>query len=291
MTKCVLMAVRSTSSATTWFPQHHARDVYISLLSHEPSVPPYLLSAALLRRAMTDVSRVMYIRDSKQSLSVLLQKSLIGDAFWNELLEAEKELEAEIKEVVEEAATFSPEWGRYIFAQASDMLQHERFKDTVKSLPTPLPKVQLRAGPVPPGAAQGQPLPPQLQQQLQQQQLQQQQGPPMTEEEKQNLMKERMAEYKAKMTPEQFAQLKSLADLHKAKMAAREQQSGAAPQGTSAPPAAAAAAAAGATKAGDGQDSSEGEDEPKGTPSGSASSTPSKSKVRLFSCLQRCLHH
>lgn len=131
----------------------------MSLLSHEPPLPPHVLSAALLRRAVTDVDRVVQIRDAKAALSTLLQKSLIGDAFWNEFLEAEKELEAEIREVVEEANTFNPNWGKFIFAQASDIAQHEKFKNTAKELSTPLPRVQLVQqqpnGQPPQGAAAG----------------------------------------------------------------------------------------------------------------------------------------
>lgn len=104
-------------------------------------MPSHILSAALLARAMTDVDRIVQTRDSKTALSSLLQKSLIGDSFWNEFLEAEKELEAEVREVMEEANTFNPNWGKVIFAQASDMVQHNKFKNVVKDLSTPLPQV------------------------------------------------------------------------------------------------------------------------------------------------------
>jgi translocation protein SEC66 len=98
------------------------------LLSHDPQPPTHILAAALMRRAMTDVQRVLQIRDSKQALGALLQKGLIGDDFWNQFQEAEKELEAELTELVQEANTFRPNWGQSIFAQANDMVNHQRLK-------------------------------------------------------------------------------------------------------------------------------------------------------------------
>lgn len=70
----------------------------------------------------------MAVRDSKVALQTLLSKGQIGDDTWNHLLETEKELEAELLEVVGEANHFRPGWGNIIFAHASDMLQHEKNK-------------------------------------------------------------------------------------------------------------------------------------------------------------------
>jgi translocation protein SEC66 len=117
-----------------WFPQHVARDAYVSLLSHPTPVPNNVLIAALLRRAMTDVERLWAIRDSKQALSNLLQRGQIGDELWTRFQEAEKELEAEILEVVEEANSFRQNWGQTIFTQASDMVQHDKIKEIFSNI-------------------------------------------------------------------------------------------------------------------------------------------------------------
>jgi translocation protein SEC66 len=78
---------------------------------------------------MMDVERLWTIRDSKQALSNLLQRGQIGDELWTRFQQAEKELEAEVLEVVEEANSFRENWGQTIFAQASDMVQHEKVKE------------------------------------------------------------------------------------------------------------------------------------------------------------------
>lgn len=107
-----------------WFPPHKSRDLYISLLSLEPPPPRPILVAALLRRAMDDVRLIWAVRDAKASLTTLLQRGQIGDELWERFLLAEKELEREIVEVVEEANTFAPGYGQQIFGAASDMVRH-----------------------------------------------------------------------------------------------------------------------------------------------------------------------
>lgn len=77
---------------------------------------------------MTDVSRVVKIREDKPALQNLLQKGSIGDDLWNSLLQAEKELEAEIMEVVAEANTFVEGWGTLIFQTAGETLANEKMR-------------------------------------------------------------------------------------------------------------------------------------------------------------------
>ena len=48
---------------------------------------------------------------------------------------AEKELEAEIVDVVSEANTFREGWGQIIFATASEMAMAEKTRDVVMSIP------------------------------------------------------------------------------------------------------------------------------------------------------------
>ena len=88
---------------------------------------------------MGDVHRVMRLREDKPALQALLQKGSIGDDLWNSLLAAEKELEAEIVEVVAEANTFVEGWGQIIFETASQMIANEKMRTMFESTP------QLRA--------------------------------------------------------------------------------------------------------------------------------------------------
>lgn len=176
--------------------------MYQSLVEASASgkkVPDEILKAALLARAMTDVKRIVQMRDDKQALGVLLQKGSIGDETTARFALAEKELEAEILDVVSEANTFREGWGQIIFPTASEMVTHMKHKDVYHAIPEerkkqvaaltamgkPVPKPTITLPPLftppgtqvtvqgPPGAQQQQ----QQQQQAQQQQQQQQQIP------------------------------------------------------------------------------------------------------------------
>lgn len=125
-----------------WFPSHPERDVYISLLQLDPPAPEALLKAALLRRAVADVRRILAFREDKTALQALLQKGSIGDDLWNAFLAAEKELGAELAEVVNEANTFREGWGQFIFQSASEMVNNIKTHDLYMSIP----KMKAEAG-------------------------------------------------------------------------------------------------------------------------------------------------
>jgi translocation protein SEC66 len=93
------------------------------------------LKAALVRRAIADVQRILRIREDKPALQNLLQKGSVGDDLWNSLLAAEKELEAEIVEVHAEANTFVEGWGQVLFQTASEMLANEKTRAIVEQMP------------------------------------------------------------------------------------------------------------------------------------------------------------
>lgn len=90
-----------------WFPPHLQRNIYLSLLHLEPEpgtpkVPDSVLKAALLRRATEDIHRIVQIRNAKQALQVLLQRGSVGDDLWQRFQRAEKEIEEELRDVVNE---------------------------------------------------------------------------------------------------------------------------------------------------------------------------------------------
>ena len=119
-----------------WFPSHPERDIYISLLQQtDPAASEALLKAALLRRAVANVSRAFRVREDKVALSNLLTKGSIGDDLWNSFLSAEKELEAEIYEVVTEANSYVEGWGSIIFQSASEILQNEKYREIFINIP------------------------------------------------------------------------------------------------------------------------------------------------------------
>lgn len=93
-----------------------------------------MLKSALLVRATADVKRIWRIKEDKQALASLHQRGLVGDDTMARFAAAEKELEAEIVDVVSEANTFRNGWGSMIFATASEMAHSEKTRDTVISV-------------------------------------------------------------------------------------------------------------------------------------------------------------
>ncbi|KAH9946023.1 Pre protein translocase subunit Sec66-domain-containing protein [Epithele typhae] len=133
-----------------YFPSHEERNVYFSLLQmSDPPAPETLLKAALVRRAMTDVTRIIRIREDKPALQNLLQKGSIGDDLWNSLLAAEKELEAEILEVAAEANAYVEGWGSVIFQTATEMMHNEKMRSLVEKIPAIRAEAERKYGKYP----------------------------------------------------------------------------------------------------------------------------------------------
>lgn len=101
--------VAKAASLASWFPPHLQRNIYLSLLHHEQvnpetgklvTIPDSIIKTALLRRAAEDINRIISLRSAKPALGILLQKGSIGDDLWQQFQRAEKELEAELEDVV-----------------------------------------------------------------------------------------------------------------------------------------------------------------------------------------------
>ncbi|KAI1105245.1 Sec62/63 complex, subunit Sec66 [Jackrogersella minutella] len=112
-----------------WFPPHLQRNIYLTLLHMEPEagqekapkVPDSVIRAALLRRAVEDIRRIIQIRTSKQALNTLLQRGSVGDDLNQRFIRAEKEIEEELRDVVMEANALAPGWGQTIFQSANEI--------------------------------------------------------------------------------------------------------------------------------------------------------------------------
>ncbi len=89
-----------------WFPPHLQRNIYLSLTEgadntdEKKLVPPAVIRAALIRRAVEDIRRIIQIRTAKQAISTLLARGSVGDDLWQRFLRAEKEMEEELRDVV-----------------------------------------------------------------------------------------------------------------------------------------------------------------------------------------------
>jgi translocation protein SEC66 len=113
------------SKLEPWFPNHVTRNIYLSLLHLDPAeggdgdekalsnekgqskVPDSVLKAALLKRAVEDIQRIVQLRQAKPALQTLLQRGSVGDELWQRFQRAEQEMEVEVKDVVEEVSPIS----------------------------------------------------------------------------------------------------------------------------------------------------------------------------------------
>jgi translocation protein SEC66 len=108
-------------------------------------VPDSVLRAALLRRAVEDINRIVQVRTAKQACSTLLQRGSVGDDLWQRFLRAEKEMEEELRDVVLEvrkyipfdrqhtnlsqANALAPNWGQTIFQSAHEIAANTALRD------------------------------------------------------------------------------------------------------------------------------------------------------------------
>ncbi|KAF2723239.1 hypothetical protein K431DRAFT_292631 [Polychaeton citri CBS 116435] len=126
------------ASLEPYLPPHKSRDIYLSLLHLDPieasesgdgekklsKVPDSVLKAALLRRAVEDIQRIVQLRMAKPALQTLLQRGSVGDELMQRFQRAEQEMELEVKDVVNEANAFAPNWGQTIFQSANEINQN-----------------------------------------------------------------------------------------------------------------------------------------------------------------------
>ncbi|KAH6898955.1 Sec62/63 complex, subunit Sec66 [Thelonectria olida] len=118
-----------SANLAPWFGPHLQRNVYLSLLDQQPedgdektsAVPDSVLRAALMRRAVEDIRRLIQVKNAKQACSTLLQRGSVGDDLWQRFERAEKDMEAELRDVVTEANALAPNWGQTIFQSAHEM--------------------------------------------------------------------------------------------------------------------------------------------------------------------------
>ncbi|KAF4978046.1 hypothetical protein FZEAL_5511 [Fusarium zealandicum] len=131
-----------SANLSPWFGPHLQRNVYLSLLhltpedgdEKSPEIPDSILCAALLRRAVEDIRRLIQIKSAKQACSSLLQRGSVGDDLWQRFQRAEKEMEEELRDVVTEANALAPNWGQSIFQSAHEMTSNAAIRKELDDL-------------------------------------------------------------------------------------------------------------------------------------------------------------
>lgn len=69
-----------------------------------PKIPDSVLRAALLRRAVEDVKRLVQIKEAQRACGALLQRGSVGDVMSQRLERADNELQLELRDVAEEVS-------------------------------------------------------------------------------------------------------------------------------------------------------------------------------------------
>ncbi|ORX62272.1 hypothetical protein DM01DRAFT_1298914, partial [Hesseltinella vesiculosa] len=126
--------VNGAKEIEAWFPENIAKEQYIALLNCETPVPEHHLRAALLRRAMEAVRRLVQVQQEKPALQQLMRMGSVGDELWTEFTVVEQDIMNELQAVAAEANTYKEGWGQTIFSTAAQMLEHEKQKDLQKEM-------------------------------------------------------------------------------------------------------------------------------------------------------------
>ncbi|KAJ6260761.1 hypothetical protein Dda_4990 [Drechslerella dactyloides] len=127
---------QAAASMEAWFPPSLSRDIYLTLLHlpdtpNPPKIPDSVLRTALLRRAVDAVQKAITIRNSKGPLQALLQRGSVGDDTWAQFLAAEQTVDAELKEIAEDAmalSTQNQQWAQFVFQTAAEIATNERLR-------------------------------------------------------------------------------------------------------------------------------------------------------------------
>lgn len=82
-----------------------------------------ILETALMHRACEDVVRILRLREEKPPLAAMVRDGMVGEDLLEKLLAAEKELDAEIGDLVSEADIYKTGWGEKLLQEASILVQ------------------------------------------------------------------------------------------------------------------------------------------------------------------------
>ncbi|BFZ53657.1 Translocation protein S66 [Savitreella phatthalungensis] len=155
------LALESGVQMERWFPPHHARDIYFSLLAsigdevdaekaevaslsaqeqlqrQQTRTTPsktQLLKSALLLRAYEDIKRLNELNIRKGALHNLVQRGGCSDDLWRRMLVVEDEMKQELLDVVTEAGAIQEGWGQIIFATANEMQLNNDVRERLEGL-------------------------------------------------------------------------------------------------------------------------------------------------------------
>ncbi|KAH6561461.1 hypothetical protein BASA50_006879 [Batrachochytrium salamandrivorans] len=112
----------------SYFPLHLAKYEYEELaeqFSPDTENGKLVLTAALAKRAVEDVRRVLKIREEKPPLEQMVREGIVGEDLFDKIVRDERELEAELQQVIEDSEMYREGWGKTIFQEASAIAQSQ----------------------------------------------------------------------------------------------------------------------------------------------------------------------
>lgn len=108
-----------------WFGKNPDKEAYEELLRTDPDNEE-ALRKALMRRAITDMRRLMELNEEKESVYNLMRTGAISESMWTDFKTAESDLQLELFDVQAEAETFKKDWSQNILKEAAMLLHKER---------------------------------------------------------------------------------------------------------------------------------------------------------------------
>ncbi|KAF4628211.1 hypothetical protein G7Y89_g9942 [Cudoniella acicularis] len=117
-----------------YFPPSLHRQIYLSLLNVKPPVEESALVAAFLLYAVEIFDRVIWIHTALPACKTLWEQSSIGEEELLQLVRANKELDKQLLEIIEEAEDFRHFWGLTLFRTAMEISNNLKLRESLAKI-------------------------------------------------------------------------------------------------------------------------------------------------------------
>ncbi|KAJ3186995.1 translocation protein S66 [Gaertneriomyces sp. JEL0708] len=121
----------------SYFPPHTTLQQYLALSEmYSPDTPSglKLLSTALMKRAMTDIERILQLQEEKGPLTQLVRAGSVGEDLLESLTLAEQAMNSELEDLMAEADLLRPGWSKSIIQDANQLLRHLQQQEAQKEM-------------------------------------------------------------------------------------------------------------------------------------------------------------
>ncbi|RKO96662.1 hypothetical protein CXG81DRAFT_1001, partial [Caulochytrium protostelioides] len=111
----------------TYFGPHVTAMRYTELTEQYSPEDPFgrrLLCIALIKRAVEDVRRIWKLQSEKAPMQNLLRQGALSEDLWDKILLAEKQLDAEVQDLLVEAELYRTGWKDTILSEAAGLAKN-----------------------------------------------------------------------------------------------------------------------------------------------------------------------